>query len=171
MKTIIIFQVLFIMLSSCYKEKEHDNTNPPTSDLKISLLQTFIDDSTITNINGTWKVFSYEDYINDSVTLGSDVPHWLIPCNQEVVITFLDDSISGHNTSNEVFGNYVLQKRNIKVIGYGGTKVGQPIWGNMFEDVIYKIDSFAINNLKLRFYYNNSKNSLTLEKSNPLIFI
>ena len=167
MKTIIIFQLLFIMFLSCYKENEHENENLQKSALKIILLKPFIDDSTITNINGTWKVLSYEDYINDSVTLISDVPPRLLPLNQDVIITFQNDSIYGKNTTNEVQGNYFLQKRNIKVLGFGGTKVGQPIWGDMFNSVIRKIDSFAINSVRLRFYYNNSKNSLTLEKYNP----
>lgn len=176
MKTIIIFQFLFVILLGCYKENDPENKNPQTSPFKLSLLQPFIDDTTITNINGTWKVLSYEDYINDSVTLKNDVSLTLIGFNgdtivtfhdRDVIITFQNNSIYGKNTYNVVQGNYFLQKRKIKVISMYSTKIGQPMWGDMFNNVILKLDSYAINNVRLRFYYNNSKNSLTLDKYNP----
>jgi hypothetical protein len=117
----------------------------------------FKDDSSIININGSWKVASYEDYKINSVTLKSDVQS----LGMDVILTFNNDSLYGRNTRNEVFGNYTLSGRKIHIIRYGGTEVGQPVWGNMFSDVVHKFESFEINKDYLRIYYNNLNNSVT----------
>ena len=53
-------------------------------------------------------------------------------------------------------------RRNIHIISYGGTKIGQPEWGNMFSKIIYDLESFEINEHQLRFYYDDSEKSVTL---------
>lgn len=118
----------------------------------------FEDDSSIKDINGTWVVISYESQ-KGPVMRKNDVESWN---GMDVILTFETDSLYGRNTTNQVMGNYSLNNRTIHIIRYGGTKMGQPEWGNMFSDAAYKIDSFTINSNQLRFFYNDTRNSVTL---------
>ena len=143
--TLIISVLLFI--SGC--EKDLVNRN-------------FEDDRSIPDISGEWTVVSYEDFVNNNVTVKSDVDSWN---DLDVMLTFTTDSLYGWNTTNTVVGNFQISGRNIDVTSYGGTKIGQPEWGNMFSDVIYKLESFKVNESQLRFYYNDNRNSVTLNRS------
>lgn len=121
----------------------------------------FIDDSSVQNINGTWIVVSYEDYSKNSVTYKNDVDSWN---GLDVVLKYMNDSMCGRNTTNSVFGHYHLADSSISVTSYGGSKVGQPEWGNMFSDNVFTLESFKVNSTQLRFYYNDNKNSVTLNR-------
>jgi len=121
----------------------------------------FEDDQSVSDINGTWIVVSYEDFMNNTVVKKSDVDSWN---GLDVILTFTTDSLYGRNTTNSVSGNFILSERTIQITSYGGTKIGQPEWGNMFSDIVHDLESYMINKNQLRFYFNNSKNSVTLEK-------
>jgi hypothetical protein len=131
---------------------------------KSQVDRNFDDDSSINNIDGTWVVISYED-VKNPITRKYDVESWN---GMDVILTFAKDSLYGRNTTNSVMGNYTLENRTVHVIRYGGTKIGQPAWGNMFSDAVHKLDSFKINSNQLRFYYNDNKNSVTLSRTNHL---
>ena len=143
-KLSLVIICIFIVALSCEKEKINEN---------------FQDDPSILTINGKWKVVSYEDFTKSSVIVKNDVDSWN---GMDVILTFANDSIDGQNTTNTVFGEYSLSGRNIHIIAYGGTKIAQPLWGNMFSDVVYRLESFVINEHQLRFYYNDKENSVTL---------
>ncbi len=145
MKIISAFIGIILLVSGC--EKAGMNLN-------------FDDDPSIPDISGTWVVVSYEDYANNTVTRKADVDSWN---GMDVRLTFTTDSLYGRNTTNSVSGNFTLSDRTINVIRYGGTKIGQPEWGNMFSDVVHHLETFKINEYHLRFFYNNSRNSVTLE--------
>ena len=145
-KLSLVIICIFIVALSCEKDKINEN---------------FQDDPSILTINGKWKVVSYEDFAKGSVTVKNDVDSWN---GMDVTMTFANDSIHGQNTTNTVFGEYSLSGRNIHIITYGGTKIAQPLWGNMFSDVIYRLESFAINEHQLRLYYNDKENSVTLSE-------
>jgi len=123
-------------------------------------------DQPIENIYGTWVVVSYEDYVNNSVIEKNDVDSWN---GMDIILKFMSDSLCGRNTTNSVFAHYTLSDSTIHVISYGGTKMGQPEWGNMFSDVVYGLETYKINENRLSFYYNNNKNSVTLKpKKSPI---
>lgn len=126
---------------------------------KSQVDRNFFDDPLIKNIDGTWVVVSYES-TNDSITK-NDVESWN---GMDVILTFTKDSLYGRNTTNSVKGSYTINNRNINIISYGGTKVGQPAWGNMFSDAVYKFSSFKINSTQLRFFYNDNMCSVTLQR-------
>jgi hypothetical protein len=146
-KLYTVILCIFIFSISC--DKDHINKD-------------FQDDSGITNINGRWKVVSYEDYEKDTKTVKTDVDSWN---GLDVILTFADDSIWGYCTTNTMKGKYILSGRNIYIITYGGTKIAQPEWGNMFTKVIYDLESFEVNEHQLRFYYDNSEKSVTLSNN------
>ncbi len=145
MKTITLLFSILLLISGCEKVRENRN---------------FTDDPTIPNISGTWVVVSYEDFVNNSVIEKSDVDSWN---GMDVILTFTTDSLYGRNTTNSVTGNFTLSDRTINIIRYGGTKLGQPEWGNMFSDVVHILQTFKINENQLRFFYNDNKNSVTLK--------
>jgi heat shock protein HslJ len=125
------------------------------------LIKNFDNDQSIQNINGSWVVVSYEDFDKNSVVKKNDVDSWN---GMDVVLTFTIDSLYGRNTTNTVSGNFTLSERTIHIIRYGGTKMGQPEWGNMFSDIVHNLESYKVNENQLRFYYNNNKNSVTLNR-------
>jgi len=147
MKNLLLFFGVIIISISCEKDQFDKN---------------FHDEPSISNINGTWVVVSYEDLVNNSVIRKGDVDSWN---GMDVMLTFATDSLYGRNTTNEVSGNFILTGRTIHVIRYGGTKLGQPEWGNMFSDVVHNLTSFRTNGYTLRFYYNDNKNSVTFNNT------
>jgi hypothetical protein len=145
MKKLFLLMGIIVISVSC--EKDQVNRN-------------FDDDLSIQNFKGTWVVVSYEDFVKNSVIKKDNVDSWN---GMDVILTFTTDSLYGKNTTNSVTGNFFLSDRNIHVIRYGGTKRGQPEWGNMFSDVVYNLESYKINENQLRFFYNDNKNSVTFE--------
>ena len=139
---VILFSFIFTV--SCDKERINEN---------------FHDDSGITNINGKWKVISYEDFEKGTITVKTDVDSWN---GLDVILTFADDSLWGYCTTNSMTGKYTLAGRYIHIISYGGTKIAQPAWGNMFSKIIYDIESFEVNEHQLRLFYDDSQKSVTL---------
>jgi hypothetical protein len=147
MKKLLLILCIFIVSVSCDKDRINEN---------------FQDDTSIHNINGIWKVVSYEDFEKASVTVKNDVDSWN---GMDVILTFANDSLYGQCTTNAISGNYTIAGRYISIDSYGGTKIGQPVWGNMFTDIVYLIRSYEINEHQLRFYYNNSEKSVTLHRN------
>jgi hypothetical protein len=135
---------IFMFTVSCDKERINEN---------------FQDDSSIQNINGKWKVVSYEDFEKGTITVKTDVDSWN---GLDVILTFANDSLWGYCTTNSMTGKYSLSGRNIHVITYGGTKIAQPAWGDMFSKIIYDVETFGINEHQLRLYYDDSQKSVTL---------
>jgi hypothetical protein len=145
-KLIVAVFCIFVLGASCDKEKINEN---------------FQDETSIKNIDGKWKVVSYEDYEKASVTVKNDVDSWN---GLDVTITFATDSLWGYCTTNTMFGKYNLAGRYFSITSYATTKIGEPAWGNMFTDVINQLRSFKINEHQLRFYYDNEEKSVTLSR-------
>lgn len=143
-KLLLSILSVFLVTAGCDKEKINEN---------------FQDDTSIKNIDGRWKVVSYEDYEKASVTVKNDIDSWN---GMDVTITFAGDSLWGHCTTNAMFGKYNLAGRYFSITSYASTKIGEPAWGNMWSEVYYQLRSFKINRNQLRFYYDNSEKSVTM---------
>jgi hypothetical protein len=114
------------------------------------------------NVLGSWVVAFYQDLQNGNIIRKNDVESW---GGLDVKLKFMEDStFCGLNTSNEVAGHYILKDSTIKIDVYGGTKVGQPEWGNMFSDIVHShtLSSFTRNKSQLKLFYNNHKNCIVL---------
>ena len=124
------------------------------------------DDPEISTLNGTWKVISFEDQVTKEITTPTEENSWGL----EIVVTFDDStapySISGKNTSNQIFGEFTYQsERSFKVAQLGSTFVNQPEWGDKFSlAVLDGVMEFKINSSHLRIFYESSQKSMTLEK-------
>jgi hypothetical protein len=143
-KLIVVVLCIFILGASCDKDKINEN---------------FQDDTSIKNIDGKWKIVSYEDYEKASITVKTDVDSWN---GMDVVITFAIDSLYGYCTTNTMFGKYNLTGRYFSITSYTSTKIEEPAWGKMWSDVYYHLRSFRINENQLRFYYDDEEKSVTL---------
>lgn len=148
----IYFLLAILFLSSCGK-----------SDINVQ--DGFIDDSSIKSIEGTWKVVSYQDFVNDTSVNKSDVGS----DSADVIITFDDklfkNVLSGTNTANSISGEYRYHnKREIEIKFIVTTLIAEPEWGQMFSAVSSQIKEFKINSQQLRFYYNSQQNSVTFSR-------
>ncbi|MCE7062975.1 META domain-containing protein [Dyadobacter sp. CY343] len=79
------------------------------------------------SLSGKWEL----DYYLDIAT-GTTEPNPQ-KNTRGVIYTFSDDtnrgSIQGHTLNNSVAGSYELAPEcNIRILGFGGTKVGEPSW-------------------------------------------
>ncbi|MDP4222896.1 MAG: hypothetical protein Q8868_06230 [Bacteroidota bacterium] len=155
MRKILPF-LIFIILLGCVK----DQISNDESDF-INRRAGF-NNSSNGNVYGNWIVAFYENLENGSIIKKSDVDSW---GGLDVAIKFKDDStFCGVNTSNEIAGHYTMQNSMINIDVYGGSKVGQPEWGNMFSELVYShsITSFKKSNSQLKLFYNNNKNCVVL---------
>jgi hypothetical protein len=149
---IIVTFILLVAFSGCIKDD-------------INVQDGFLDDSSIKSIEGTWKVVSYQDFVNDTSVYKSDVGS----DSADVIITFDDklfkNVLSGTNTANSISGEYRYHnKREIEIKFIVTTLIAEPEWGQMFSAVSSQIKEFKINRQQLRFYYNNQQNSVTFSR-------
>ncbi len=120
MKILLPLILSFSILSSCTKDQLHSDD--------------LIDLQSNNNVYGSWVVVSYNNLESDSKINKGDVDSW---DGMDVEIKFMDDStFCGRNTSNSVAGHYTIHESSFDIDVYGGTKVSQPEWGNMFSDVL-----------------------------------
>jgi hypothetical protein len=149
--TVIIGLILFGQLSCS------------TEDLDI---RTFNDDSSITTLNGTWKVVSFEDLTTNTTEFKTQDNSW----GKDIIVTFNDNLnpklFSGKVTTNSVEGEFdYVGTRQFKLSRYGSTFVGQPVWADKFGVAMTEGDvPFEINRDRLRIYYDNQTKSVTLTK-------
>jgi hypothetical protein len=152
MKGKILFFLILSILLSCRKDKfpisEIDNSNRRTNNSLPSLY----------DLTGNWIVVSYENLEDGSIITKSDENSRGL----DVEIKFSDDTFCGFNTTNDIAGHFSHQDSTIKIDVYGGSKVGQPKWGNMFSDVVYSIESVRRSNSQIRLFYNSHKNCIVL---------
>jgi hypothetical protein len=129
-------------------------------------INSFYDDSSITTIDGTWKVLSFENYTDNSREFRNQANS----NGLDISIIFNDTKdpheLSGTNTTNTVFGEYeYIGTRKFKIINYGTTYVAQPVWADKFNHAILDGEvNFKINLTELRIYYDNETKSVTLTR-------
>jgi|SRR5688572_6588834 len=129
-------------------------------------IYSFKDDTSITTLNGTWKVSSFEDLSTGNVEHKTQENSW----DMDIIVTFDDTKnpkeISGTNISNSIRGEFdYVGQRELRVDNLLTTFVGQPNWADKFTEAILDGDlTFKINRSELRFYYDNKTKSVTLIK-------
>jgi hypothetical protein len=131
-----------LTLAACGK----DNTTP-TSD----------------TLNGKWKLVKYHN-----LTTGTSESE---PSNisRSIIIEFSDNRIkgnlNGHTVTNTVSGEYeLLQDNKMKTLSFGGTKMGEPNWGNKFWDAIHAASSYKTQSEKLYIQFNADTEQMEFKK-------
>ena len=129
-------------------------------------INSFEDNTSITTLNGTWKVNSFEDFSADKVEHRTQENSW----DKDIIVTFDDTKnpkeISGTNIANRILGEFdYAGQRQFRVSNLGTTDVGQPEWADKFTEAILDGDlTFKINSSGLRIYYDSKTKSVTLIK-------
>ena len=129
-------------------------------------INSFNDDSSVTTLNGTWKVVSFENYTDNS----REFKNQENSRGLDIIINFDDTKdpgeLSGTNTTNTVFGEFeYIGIRRFKITGYGSTYVAQPVWADQFNQAILDGEmNFRINVTGLRIYYDNETKSVSLTR-------
>jgi hypothetical protein len=123
-------------------------------------------DTTMTtgnSLNGRWKLIKYYN-----LTTGTSEPE---PSNisRSIIITFKDDQVNGnmegHTVTNAVEGQYELSNGNkMRTISFGGTKVGEPAWGNKFWDAIHAASSYERSGNTLHIFYNGDTEKMEFKR-------
>jgi heat shock protein HslJ len=146
--------IILVYLLGCVRDQFYDNESETNRRNHSG------NNPTSNNVIGSWVVACYENLENGSVISKNDVPSM---GGMDVELKFMNDgTFCGFNTTNEIAGHYTLRDFTIKIDVYGGTKVGQPEWGDMFSDIVYSVESFRRTNSELKLYYNNNKNCVVL---------
>ena len=120
-------------------------------------------------LNGTWKVVSYNDLILKTSVTKNSSNTWTDFNNGDVSVSFNNSSstrgtISGLKVTNQFSGEYLIINENqINIGNLITTEINEPQWAIMFHQ-IEKAESFNISGRILTIFYNQNKNSITLEK-------
>lgn len=118
-------------------------------------------------ISGSWKVISFEDYVTSTKTIKTIDNTWEC-CKGDNTANFTmsnstEGIVEGYNVTNTFHGNFVIDlKGRIFIYNVIWTMVGEPEWGNMFHS-IQDAERYEIKNDQLIIYYNQNKNSITLQ--------
>jgi hypothetical protein len=156
-KTFLFIIILAATFGSCTKES----------------IRYFQDDTTLSTPYGTWKLISRENYATNQVFYKeqSDVQGYCNnPASCDIILTFSRvnsaDIITGHTITNTVTGDFTFNPglRQLNILSFGGTKVGEPRWSYNIWDNIYDVGKYKVNNEYLRLYLNSKQESLTFKR-------
>ena len=142
--------IVTLFIDSCEKDKIED---PLTSEL-----------------TGSWKVISFEDYETSTKITKTIDNTWPQFFNLDNTVSFIMSNstsgvIEGFNVTNSFHGNYVIdQKGMILINNVIWTERGEPEWGYLFHS-IEEAESYEIRSDQLIIFYNQKKNSITLQKN------
>lgn len=126
----------------------------------------FRDDSSITSLNGTWKVVSFEDYTENTVEYKTDENSK----DLDIVVTFNDTrtphELSGKNTTNTIAGEFAyIGIRKFRIHELFSTQVAQPVWADKFLEAVLEEElEYKINRMALRVFYEGTTKSVTLKR-------
>lgn len=115
------------------------------------------------SLTGKWRLIRYHNVIaGTSESQPANIP-------RSIIIEFSDNGykgkINGLTVTNEVFGEYELIKgKKMKILNFGGTKVGEPTWGNKFWNSIHTASSYYRHKNKLFLFFNAGIEKMEFKK-------
>ncbi len=133
--------------------------------LLFSLTACNKDNTTTTSdtLNGKWKLVKY--YNLTTGTIESEPSNISRSIILELSDNRIQGNISGHTVTNSVSGEYELLKDNkMKTLSFGGTKIGEPNWGDKFWDAIHATSSYERQSDKLYIYFNADMEKMEFKK-------
>ena len=120
------------------------------------------------NLSGDWRVISYEDHETSTVITKTKENTWDQFNNGDVMISFSETGltsgeISGIKVTNTFSGDYTIDNDGaITISNFYQTLVNEPEWGRLFNS-IGNVDGYIVLDNHLILYFNQKKNSITLE--------
>ena len=142
----------------------------------IAIVASFIcgcdkgEDAITYDLTGDWKVVSFENYETSTTITKIEDNTWSQFNNGDITISFVKTNMSsgeftGINVANSFSGDYTIdQKGGIDIGNFLTTLINEPEWAKLFH-AITDADSYEIKNTYLIIYYNQKKNSITLERN------
>ena len=114
-------------------------------------------------LTGKWKLVKYYNLTDGT---SESEPKNL---SRSIIIEFSDNrhkgKINGFTVTNTVTGEYELLENNkIKTLSFGGTKVGEPSWGNKFWNAIHTANSYKRNDSILFIFFNADTEKMEFKK-------
>jgi len=127
-----IFRLLAFGLLSC----SHENIVVPSKNNPI-LSTSFQDDPSISTLNGTWKVYCFENISTHTVEYQTKDNSG----GKDIIVEFDDtrdpNRFSGIKSTNSFGGEFAYaSSRQFKLSGVVSTLMGQPRWADEFDKVI-----------------------------------
>lgn len=130
------------------------------------------------DLTGDWKVISFEDYATSTKITKTDDITWTQFNAGDNTVSFTKSDltsgvINGVNVSNSFSGNYVIDLKGGIVISDGiWTEINEPQWGRLFHSIV-NAETYEIRNGRLIFFYNQKRNSITLERyyNTPTVYV
>ena len=105
-----------------------------------------------TKLYGAWKLIGFVSTADN--TLREAEPK---DCEECYTITFLNDgTITGHTSTNELWGQYRITGRNLNFIQLGGTEINELFDGRNYVEALYKVNRFEIISNQLKLYYGDT---------------
>ena len=154
-KFCILMSVLisFGMLTACSSDDDASNQVKLSDLLEIPSDQ----DEEITDIRGvTWKLFGYGNVMTGLIQKSESLDN-----NWQNIVTFSKEgTISGHTSSNSLFGEYSISGSNIEIFRLLSTAVNEVLDGDKFQDALQLCKEYEITNNWLKLYYNDGHNIL-----------
>ncbi len=119
------------------------------------------------SLNGSWTVFSFENLVTGTTEFRNQENSW----GKEIRVTFDDTvdpkTISGINTTNQIFGEFTLVGNSrFAVSNLGSTYANQPRWSDQFLKAILDPNlTFRISKDRLIISYDNRTKRVTLMRN------
>jgi hypothetical protein len=145
-------KILFLVLTPYLFSNCTKNENPIPSDLI-----------------GDWKVISFDDNVAMTKVYKTSNNTWPDFNNGDNTASFSKSSltsgdISGRNVTNSFTAKYEISPGNKIVLTDGfWTEINEPVWGRLFHS-ISSAETFEVYGDNLIIFYNQKKNSITLER-------
>lgn len=146
------FRVLFLFFATFLFNSCTKNENPIPLDLA-----------------GNWKVISFDDNVTLIRIIKTETNTWTQFNNGDITVNIIGTSptmgeISGRNVTNSFSGEFEISSNSKIVINkLLWTTIGEPEWGQLFHS-IESAETYELTGDNLVIFYNQRKNSITLEK-------
>ncbi len=102
--------------------------------------------------NTEWKLYGFGNTTDN--TLREAEPK---DCNICYTISFREDgTITGHTSTNEIRGQYLIKGRKLNFMELVGTEIKEIFDGDKYVEVLHQVEQFEIISEQLKLYYGNT---------------
>ena len=127
------------------------------------------DENIENELEGEWKVISFEDYENSISITKSEENTWTDYNNGDNTIEFIfsnnsKGNISGKNVTNTFYGDFTIDGKSISINNTNWTEINEPEWGRLFHSITMA-EKYNLENNKLTIFYNNENKGIVLTKN------
>lgn len=113
-------------------------------------------ETNISDLYHSWKFEGFK-YLSNSSFEKADPSD----CENCYIFTLSDEGkITGRTSTNTIFGEFQIEKQNMKIINFGGTEINELGNGQKYIETMSLIEKYEISNNELKLYYNQNQNYL-----------